>query len=81
MWKNTVDPDRPQMTILRMRIAGWVPKATNTHSQYVILIAFHRSVVGTRLSVTLNLHCLSYYQYKLHDHTFPPKVYHLQGCT
>jgi hypothetical protein len=23
-----------------MRIAGWIPKATNTHSQYVILIAF-----------------------------------------
>jgi hypothetical protein len=28
------------MTIWRMRIACWVPKATNTHSQYVILIAF-----------------------------------------
>jgi len=32
--------DRPQMTIWRMRFAGWIPKATNTHSQYVILIAF-----------------------------------------
>jgi len=28
------------MTIWRMRIACWIPKATNTHSQYVILIAF-----------------------------------------
>ena len=28
------------MTIWRMRIAWWVPKATNTHSEYVILIAF-----------------------------------------
>ena len=28
------------MTIWRMRIARWVFKATNTHSQYVILIAF-----------------------------------------
>jgi len=28
------------MTIWRMRIAFWIPKATNTHSQYVILIAF-----------------------------------------
>ena len=27
-------------TIRRMRIACWIPKATNTHSQYVILIAF-----------------------------------------
>jgi hypothetical protein len=28
------------MTTWRMRIACWIPKATNTHSQYVILIAF-----------------------------------------
>jgi hypothetical protein len=28
------------MTIWRMRIACWIPKATNTHSQYVILISF-----------------------------------------
>jgi hypothetical protein len=28
------------MTIWRMRIAAWIPKATNTHSEYVILIAF-----------------------------------------
>jgi hypothetical protein len=40
MWKNTVEPDRPQMTIWRMRIACWIPKATNTHSEYVILIDF-----------------------------------------
>ena len=29
MWKNTAQPDRPQMT-LRMHIACWIPKATNT---------------------------------------------------
>ena len=40
MWKNIVQPDRPQMTIWRMRIACWIPKATNTHSEYLILIAF-----------------------------------------
>jgi len=34
MWKNTVQPDRPQMTVWRMRIACWIPKATNTHSEY-----------------------------------------------
>ena len=28
------------MTVLRMRIACWIPKATNTHSDYVILIVF-----------------------------------------
>ena len=32
VWKNTVEPDRQQMTVWRMRIAGWIPKATNTHS-------------------------------------------------
>jgi len=31
-----------QMTVWRMRIACWIPKATNTHSEYVILIAFPR---------------------------------------
>jgi hypothetical protein len=40
MWKNIVDPDMPQMTMLLMRIVCWVPNATNTHSEYVILIAF-----------------------------------------
>jgi hypothetical protein len=40
MWKNFVEPDRPQMTIWRMRIACWMPNATNTHSVYVLLIAF-----------------------------------------
>ena len=40
MWKNIVEPGRPQMTIWRMRIACWIPKATDTHSEYVILVAF-----------------------------------------
>ena len=43
MWKNSVDPGRPQMTIWRMRIACWIPKATNTLSEYIIRIAFHCS--------------------------------------
>ena len=40
MWKNIVEPDRPQMRIWFMRIARRIPKDTNTHSGYVILIAF-----------------------------------------
>ena len=35
-----MESGRPQTTIWRKRIACWIPKATNTHSQYVILIAF-----------------------------------------
>jgi len=33
MWKNIVDPDRPQTTVWRMRIACWITKATNTYSE------------------------------------------------
>ena len=40
MWKDIVEPDRPQMTIWLMRIACRVTKATNLHSEYVIVIAF-----------------------------------------
>ena len=25
IWKNIVEPGRPQMTIWRMRFAGWIP--------------------------------------------------------
>ena len=39
MWKTIVQPDRPQTTIRCVRIACWIPKATNTHSKYVILFA------------------------------------------
>jgi hypothetical protein len=40
-WKNIVEPDRLQMTIWHMHIACWISKATNTHSEYLILIFFH----------------------------------------
>jgi len=39
MWKIFVELGRPQMTIWRVRIASWIPRATKTHSQYVTLIA------------------------------------------
>jgi hypothetical protein len=40
MWKNIVEWGRPQMTIWRIPIACRITKATNTHSEYVIFIAF-----------------------------------------
>jgi len=40
MWKNIVERGRPHMTIWHMRIACWIRRATNTHSDYVMLIAF-----------------------------------------
>ena len=35
-----VQPGRPHMTIRRMRIVWWIHKTTNTHSEYLIIIAF-----------------------------------------
>jgi hypothetical protein len=35
MWKNIAERGRPNMTIWHMRIACWLPKATNTHIQVV----------------------------------------------
>jgi len=40
MWSNIAEAGRPGIKILRIRIACWILKSTNTHSQYVILIAF-----------------------------------------
>jgi len=40
IWTNNVEGERPQMKIWRMRIACWIPKDTNTLTEYVILIAF-----------------------------------------
>jgi hypothetical protein len=40
MWKNIAERGRSQMTIWLMRIACWLPKATNKFSEDVILLAF-----------------------------------------
>jgi len=40
MWKNVVEWGRLQMTIWRMRVACWIPKAKGTNSEYVILCFF-----------------------------------------
>ena len=40
MWKYIVELGRPQVTIWLMPFECWKPKATNTHSGCVILIAF-----------------------------------------
>ena len=39
MWENIVERGTAQMAVWRMRIACWIPKATNTHTEHVILIA------------------------------------------
>ena len=81
MWKNIIEPHRPQMTIWRMRIACWIPKATNTHSEYAILIAFPlQQWLHERTSVFPHMYivCLSCtwfltkYQRRV-DHIYEPR--------
>jgi len=38
MEKNIVEPERSQVKIWRMRITCWIPRATITHKESVILI-------------------------------------------
>jgi hypothetical protein len=60
MWKNTVEPHRPQMTIWCMCIAWWITKAADTltiRNNYCFSTATMAMV--TRLHVTLYVHCLS----------------------
>jgi hypothetical protein len=53
MWKNVLEPGRPQMTIWRMRIACYIPKAKNTHSEYVIAFFTETIITRTRLCAML----------------------------
>jgi len=62
MLKNLVQPDRPQMTIWHMRIACWIPKATNTLTICTThFFSIRTMVVRTPLNITLLVHCLSFY--------------------
>ena len=68
-WKNILEPSRPQVTIWHMRIACWIPKATNTDSEYVILIALplqqwlhERASVLRYTYVTCFIYCLVHLQ-------------------
>ena len=58
MWKNTVEPGRPQMTIWSKRTAGWIPKATHIHSGHVILIAFSTATMVARMCLNVTFTCI-----------------------
>ena len=64
MWINIAEPGRPQMTIRCMCNACWIPKTTNIHSEYTILIDFSTAamVAWKRLNVTS---CSCHYQHIL----------------
>jgi hypothetical protein len=64
-----VERGRPQITIWRRRIACWMPKATDTHSEYVTHVAFPLQK-WSRERASLLLHCLSCSKLV---HATPPK--------
>ena len=59
IWKNIVERNRPQITIWRMRNVCWIPGATDTHSEYLTLIAFPPQQWLRESVPVLYLHCLS----------------------
>jgi len=65
MWKNILEPDRLLLTIWRVRVACWIPKATDTHSEYVTRIAFplQQQLHESASLLCLYAHCLSYRGY------------------
>jgi hypothetical protein len=67
MSKNIVQPDRPQMTVTRMRIAYWITTATNTYSENVTLMAFPlQQWLPERASILRHMYiaCLVYFGLK-----------------
>ena len=67
MWKYIVEPDKPQITVRRMRISSWITKATNTHKHTHTHMLCNNycfftvtMVARARLNVTLYVHCLSF---------------------
>jgi len=48
------------MTVWRIRIACWIPKSTNTHSEFVIIFAFPRQQWLNEGSSVLHYDCLVY---------------------
>jgi len=41
MWKNIVEPDRPQMAIWHLCIACWIPKSTNIYLEFDVQVTVH----------------------------------------
>jgi len=68
MCKNVVELGRPQMTIIwRMRIGCSITKATDTHSEYLILIDFTRQkwLHDRAFMLRLCVYCLSCWFYTI----------------
>ena len=86
MWKNTVERGRLQMTARRMRTAYWITMGTDTHWEYVKLLAFLRLQWSREHASTLCwcVHCRSLVpnfadSYPLHCITITKRVVHMRA--
>jgi hypothetical protein len=73
MWKNIVDPDRPQMTIW---YGEWALHAVCPQNKYTYCFSTATMVARSRLNVTLYVHCLSrssMYVFKVLCYTVSPQ--------
>jgi hypothetical protein len=57
MWKDTAGQATHDNITRSMRTAGWIPKATNTHPEYVTSIAFVRQQLFERAPMFRCLFC------------------------
>jgi hypothetical protein len=75
MWKTIVQPNRSQVTTRGKRIACWILKATNKHSEYVITIVFPLEQRLYELPSILLLHthtaCLVMFADNTHIYIYP----------
>ena len=58
------------MMTCRMLIARWIPKATNTHSEYVILIAFPPQQWLHERASMLRYTYIAVFSYNIYSHTY-----------
>jgi len=64
IWENMAEPDTPQLTIWRTRIAFWIPKTTNIYSEYVIFLAFSLQESPPEHASML---CYTYIEFLVHE--------------
>jgi hypothetical protein len=75
MWKNIVEPERPQ--VATWRITCCIPKSKNTHSEYEIPIAFpqqkwlheHTSMLRCSILPVLFFSWCTMYYYTVYPNT------------
>jgi hypothetical protein len=78
MWSNMVERGRPPKTIWRMRIACYITKARDTHSEWEIFIASPRQkLLRERVSLLrLYVYCLS--SFTNENHSRYEALFHFQ---